>query len=119
MSDYGYSNYGHGHGGRKMVCGRESVINPTGIIRAAAWMLDHAGMVVTGRCIDAALENTIRHGIRTQDMGGDASCSQFTDAIIKNLENLMPISDGEECDQSGWQPELCRPTSEESQNVCD
>jgi len=121
MSDYGYSNFGHGDDGRainKMVCGHEQIINPTGIIRAAAWMLDHAGMVVTGRCIAAAVENTIRHGIRTQDMGGDASCSQFTDAIIKNLKDLMP-SGCEECSQSSWQPEICKRLPEESQKVSD
>lgn len=95
MSDYGYSHYGHSDGGarivNKMVCGRQPIINPTGIIRAAAWMLDHAGMVVAGRCIATALENTIRLGVRTQDMGGNVSCSQFTDAVIKNLEDLKPV----------------------------
>jgi len=105
MSDYGYSNYCHRDGSRtvkKMVCGQEPIINPTGIIRAAAWMLDHAGMAVAGRCIAEAVDNTIRNGIRTQDMGGDASCSQFTDAIIKNLKDIMPCG-GEECPQPGSQ----------------
>jgi len=121
MSDYGYSNYSQSVGRglfKKMVCGHEPIINPTGIIRAAAWMLDHAGMVVAGRCIAAAVEDTILSGIRTQDMGGDASCSQFTDAIIKNLKDSMP-SGCEECGQSSWQPEICNRLLEESQNVSD
>ncbi|CAI6351457.1 unnamed protein product [Macrosiphum euphorbiae] len=43
-STYGYSTYGHSDGSgvyKKRVCGHEPVINPTGIIRAAAWMLDN------------------------------------------------------------------------------
>lgn len=114
MSDYGYSN--DGGAAKKMVCGREQIINPTGIIRAAAWMLDHAGMVVAGRCIAAAVDNTIRHGIRTQDMGGDASCLQFTEAVIKNLKELMP-NGCDECGRSSWQPEIFKKSSNENQNV--
>jgi len=99
MSDYGYSTYSHSDGGRtfhKMVCGHEQIINPTGIIRAAAWMLEHADMVVAGRCIREAVEDTIRQGIRTQDMGGDASCSEFTDAIINKLKDSIPSGCEEE-----------------------
>eukprot|EP00102_Acyrthosiphon_pisum_P002059 XP_001943134.2 PREDICTED: isocitrate dehydrogenase [NAD] subunit alpha, mitochondrial-like [Acyrthosiphon pisum] len=121
MGDYGYSTYSHSDGDgifKKMVYGQEQIINPTGIIRAAALMLDHAGMVVAGRCIAAAVEDTIRQGIRTQDMGGDASCSQFTDAIIKNLKDSMP-NGCEECGQSSWKPEICNRFSEESQNVSE
>lgn len=77
----------------------EPIVNPTGIIRAAAWMLDHAGMVVAGRRITAAVDKTINDGVRTRDMGGQASCAEFTDAIIANLD--FPINKGGKCDIGG------------------
>lgn len=61
------------------------VANPTGLIRAAAWMLAHAGMIDLGLRVDAALVKTLLYGIRTRDMGGSASCGQFVDAVIRNL----------------------------------
>jgi len=64
---------------------RYPVANPTGFIRAAAWMLDHVGMTDVGLRVDAALHDTIRQGVRTRDMGGTATCAQFTDAVIRNL----------------------------------
>lgn len=61
--------------------------NPTGMIRSAAWMLSHVGMVDAALRIDTALHNTIRQGVKTWDMGGTASCDQFTNAIIHTLAN--------------------------------
>ncbi|KAF0766746.1 isocitrate dehydrogenase [Aphis craccivora] len=102
VSDYGYSNYCRSKD--NCVVSRtqddlEPIVNPTGIIRAAAWMLDHAGMAVAGRRITAAVDKTIKDGVRTRDMGGQASCAEFTDAIIANLDCLM--SEGGECVESG------------------
>jgi len=59
-------------------------------------------MVVAGRRIAGALETAIRQGVRTLDMGGDASCAQFTDAVIDNMECPIPSDGGggggdEEC----------------------
>lgn len=67
------------------VSDRYHVANPTGLIRSAAWMLHHMGMTDDGLRISSALYKTIKEGVRTQDMGGTASCIQFTDAIIKNM----------------------------------
>lgn len=68
-----------------------SMANPTGMIRSAAWMLSHVGMIDVGLRIDTALHNTIRQGVKTWDMGGTASCTQFTNAIIHTLvNNLSP-----------------------------
>lgn len=89
MSDYGHG-YGSCGGQRGAANGfdRDPIANPTGMVRAATWLLRHAGAASTGRLIDAALEDTVRQGVCTRDMGGEASCSQFTDAVIKNLEAL-------------------------------
>jgi len=62
-----------------------SMANPTGLIRSAAWLLDHVGMTDAGLRIDTALHETIGQGVRTRDMGGTASCVHFTDVIVHNL----------------------------------
>jgi len=62
-------------------------------------MLDHAGMVDAGRRITAAVDKTILDGVRTRDMAGQASCAEFTDAIIANLDCLM--SEGGEGGKGG------------------
>jgi len=91
MSNHGHSSYvGRGGGSvERILMAREPIVNPTGLIRAAAWMLDHAGLGFAGRLIAAALDNTIRRGVLTRDMGGNASSAQFTEAIIADLQDLM------------------------------
>ncbi|XP_050053003.1 isocitrate dehydrogenase [NAD] subunit alpha, mitochondrial-like [Aphis gossypii] len=106
VSDYGYSSYCRSKDNcvvPRMLDDLEPIVNPTGIIRAAAWMLDHAGMTVAGRRITAAVDKTILDGVRTRDMGGQASCAKFTDAIIANLDCLMSESGevGGKCDECG------------------
>lgn len=80
--------YGGGPGAdvtEKLVAGRYSVANPTGIIRSATWMLCHVGMEDAALRIETALRVTIKQNVRTWDMGGTASCTKFTEAIIHNL----------------------------------
>lgn len=69
----------------ELVSGRHLVANPTGLIRAAARMLDHVGMADDARRVRRALRRTVRLGVRTRDMGGVASCVQFTDAVVRDL----------------------------------
>ncbi|XP_050440030.1 isocitrate dehydrogenase [NAD] subunit alpha, mitochondrial-like [Adelges cooleyi] len=64
-----------------------TMANPTGLIRAAAWMLSHVGMTEMAVRVDTALAETVRQGVKTPDMGGTASCAQFTDSLIENLGN--------------------------------
>ncbi|VVC44863.1 Isopropylmalate dehydrogenase-like domain [Cinara cedri] len=66
----------------------EPVINPTGIIRSAAWMLGHLEMPDKRLLIETALNETIRQGVKTRDMGGTACCEEYTDAIVHNISRL-------------------------------
>lgn len=76
-----------------LVAGRHADANPTGLIRAAVWMLCHAGLADAAARLDAALHAAIRQGVRTRDMGGDASCAQFADAVVRNIPPPPPPVD--------------------------
>jgi isocitrate dehydrogenase (NAD+) len=50
-------------------------------------MLKHMGLSQYGDRIEAATLKTIADGkVLTGDLGGRSKCSEFTDAIIKNME---------------------------------
>lgn len=65
--------------------GHAAAANPTGLIRSAVWMLRHAGRTDAALRVDEALNDAIRAGVRTRDMGGTASCDRFADAVVHNL----------------------------------
>lgn len=94
-----YARCGSGNGNANVidhVSDRYRVANPTGLIRSSAWMLSHMGLPDEGLRISSALYSTIRDGVRTRDMGGTASCIEFTDAVIKNMlradRDVCPLS---------------------------
>jgi isocitrate dehydrogenase (NAD+) len=73
------------HGTAPDIAG-QGVANPGALLLAACLMLEHVGEVTTARRIRGALEKTLREGrALTRDLGGQASTSQFTDAVIANL----------------------------------
>lgn len=63
-----------------------AIFNPTGMIRAAAWILGHVGMHKKRLCIETALNETIRRGVKTRDMDGAVSCQEYTDTIVRYIE---------------------------------
>lgn len=73
------------HGTAPDIAGKD-LANPTALLLSACMMLRHLNMVKDADRIQAAVLNTIASGeARTRDLRGKATCSQFTDAIIKNL----------------------------------
>jgi isocitrate dehydrogenase (NAD+) len=49
-------------------------------------MLDHLGDLATATRVRTALERTLRDdGVRTRDVGGNASTDDFTDAVVRRL----------------------------------
>jgi isocitrate dehydrogenase (NAD+) len=73
------------HGSAPDIAGR-GVANPTGLLLSACMMLDHREMSETGDRIRAAVDRVVRAGeVRTVDMGGDASTSAYTDAVVRAL----------------------------------
>jgi isocitrate dehydrogenase (NAD+) len=51
-------------------------------------MLDHLGECQRAERIRAALTRVLQEGrIRTRDLGGSATTTEFTDAVCKEVEN--------------------------------
>jgi isocitrate dehydrogenase (NAD+) len=71
------------HGSAPDIAGK-GVANPSAQMLAAAMMLDHIGELDRAQRIRDAIAITIvRDGIRTRDLGGTASTSEFGNAVAK------------------------------------
>ena len=65
----------------------KNMANPTALLLSALMMLDYIGETVHGQRIRDALGRVLSRGeVRTRDMGGTASTTEFTDAICRELE---------------------------------
>jgi len=75
------------HGSAPDIAGK-GVANPTGLTLAACLMLEHIGQADAAERIRAAVSAVIREGdARTLDMGGSAGTVEFTDAVLRRLED--------------------------------
>lgn len=72
------------HGSAPDIAGQNKA-NPTALLRSAIEMLKYIGEDSIAEKIKTALYKTLRGDILTIDLGGNATCSEFTDEIIKNL----------------------------------
>jgi isocitrate dehydrogenase (NAD+) len=73
------------HGSAPDIAGR-GVANPVALLLAAALMLDHAGLPDLGQHVRKALrEAVVTDGVRTRDLGGNATTAEITAAIIRRL----------------------------------
>lgn len=59
--------------------------NPTAMLMSAIEMLNYIGEKEAGERIKSALFKTLEAGIKTADLGGNASCREFTNTIIDFL----------------------------------
>ena len=74
------------HGSAPDLAGR-NVANPTALILSAALMLKHIGEPDAASAIARAVEDVLAEGSRvTRDLGGSASTSEMTDAVIGCLQ---------------------------------
>jgi isocitrate dehydrogenase (NAD+) len=65
----------------------KNLANPTALLLSALMMLDHLGERAAAERIRAALGRVLSAGaVRTRDLGGDASTTEFTDAICREIE---------------------------------
>jgi isocitrate dehydrogenase (NAD+) len=65
----------------------KNLANPTALLLSALMMLDHIGERETSAGIRAALDKVLTDGaVRTRDLGGSASTTEFTDAICHQLQ---------------------------------
>ncbi|KUK04883.1 isocitrate/isopropylmalate dehydrogenase family protein [Methermicoccus shengliensis] len=72
------------HGSAPDIAGR-NIANPIAAILCVGLMLDWAGLKEYER-IEQSIRWVLDAGIRTPDIGGNASTTEFTDAVISHLE---------------------------------
>ena len=72
------------HGSAPDIAGQNKA-NPTAMLMSAIEMLNYIGENSAGEGIKNALFKTLEDGIKTADLGGHATCSEFTNAIIERL----------------------------------
>jgi isocitrate dehydrogenase (NAD+) len=73
------------HGSAPDIAGR-NLANPTAMIQTAVLMLRYLGETAAADRIRAALVRTLAAGVRTRDLGGTASTTEFTEAVVRALE---------------------------------
>ncbi len=73
------------HGSAPNIAGR-GIANPTALLQSGVLMLKHIGEREAADRIQAALEKVLAEGnIRTRDLGGQSTTSEFTEAVIHAL----------------------------------
>jgi isocitrate dehydrogenase (NAD+) len=73
------------HGSAPDIAGKD-LANPLALIRSGVMMLYHMGKDEVAERVRAALRQVVvEQKIRTRDLGGEASTTQFTDAIVAAL----------------------------------
>jgi len=73
------------HGSAPDIAG-QGIANPTGLLRSACLLLDHVEQPEVATRIRDALDTVIlANESRTVDMGGNASTTEFTDALVRAL----------------------------------
>lgn len=73
------------HGSAPDLAGR-GVANPTASIQSAILLLRHLDEPEIADRIYSALLITLESGVRTRDLGGSASTTEFTEAIVRNMD---------------------------------
>lgn len=81
------------HGTAPKLAGR-NVANPMAMILAGAALLAHverpAAQAASRAIYEATLE-AVREGVRTADLGGSASTSEFTDEVIRRVSGKLEV----------------------------
>ncbi|WP_019791926.1 isocitrate/isopropylmalate family dehydrogenase, partial [Streptococcus sobrinus] len=73
------------HGSAPDIAG-QGIANPISMILSVAMMLrDSFGQEAGAAMIEQAVDATLKQGVLTRDLGGQATTAQMTAAIIANL----------------------------------
>lgn len=77
------------HGAAPDIAGK-NIANPAALILSGALMLRHIGKVREGLIVEDAIYEVMgADGVRTAELGGTATCSAFTDAVVKKVETML------------------------------
>jgi tartrate dehydrogenase/decarboxylase/D-malate dehydrogenase len=79
------------HGSAPDIAG-QGIANPVGQIWAASMMLDHLGQHAAASALINGFESALAAGVRTRDLGGTATTSQFTNAVLQHCGRAEPAS---------------------------
>jgi len=80
------------HGSAPDIAGK-NIANPTAFLWSACMMLDHIGLNEYGDMIRTAVKNVMDEGIHTtKDIGGTASTTEYTDAVINEVKKLLAMA---------------------------
>src|SRR5262247_2855522 len=73
------------HGSAPDIAGK-NIANPTALLQTAVMMLRHLGERAAADLIERALLQVFKEGkIRTRDLGGNASTTEYTEAIVASM----------------------------------
>ena len=76
------------HGSAPDIAGTNTA-NPVAAIRSAALLLKHLGDVNGATYLEKAIQNTWKAGVKTKDLLGTASTTEFSKEFFTQLSNLM------------------------------
>jgi isocitrate dehydrogenase (NAD+) len=81
------------HGSAPDIAGKD-LANPTAVLQSAVLMLRHLGESQAADRIYSAIEKTYKEKKHlTRDVGGTSHTSEFTDAVIANMESVAAATD--------------------------
>ncbi|MCG0314153.1 MAG: isocitrate/isopropylmalate family dehydrogenase, partial [Calditerricola sp.] len=72
----------------------KNIANPMAMILAAGSLLsyfDEKEATMASRAIYEAVIETVRDGVRTADLGGSATTTEFTDEVIKKVQTKLDV----------------------------
>jgi 3-isopropylmalate dehydrogenase len=73
------------HGSAPDIAG-QGIANPAAAILSAAMLLEYLEYDDAGESVRAAVEDVLRTGPRTPDLGGEATTTDVTDAVVSRLD---------------------------------
>ncbi|WP_247048398.1 isocitrate/isopropylmalate family dehydrogenase, partial [Arthrobacter rhizosphaerae] len=79
------------HGSAPDIAGK-NLANPVGQIWSGAMMLEHLGHPDAAAHLQKAFESALREGHGTRDIGGTATTTEFTQAILTAIDALTPAT---------------------------
>jgi isocitrate dehydrogenase (NAD+) len=76
------------HGSAPDIAGK-NIANPTAMLQTAVMMLRHLGEREPADLIERAMIHTLSNKkVRTRDLGGTASTTEYTEAIVASMREL-------------------------------
>jgi len=78
------------HGSAPDIVGR-GFANPGGALLSAVLLLESLGENEAANCIRSAIMKTLEAGIRTRDLGGTASTTEFGDTVLNFAFEMAPV----------------------------